>query len=386
MAADSANIATQPAAAAPALAEGTAATNNPLQASSENPAAAAAGALAADDDKKAQQVFAGNLAFATTEDELKQLFSEAGTVTSAQIITRGTRSLGYGFVTFTTESEANKAVTLFHKREIAGREINVESAKARSAARAAVEAAQKSDAVDGEKKGAKSARGRGRGGRRGGVAFVSSHQATGRRPRTDEGEEGTAEGEATTAEEATGTKASAPAAAKASKPKGKAGVAGAANGEAKDGAAAAEGGKKAKPAKKPREPKGTPEGTPSKTLVFVSNLPFNFSDAQLRAVFDSESAGLGGKDAVKSAKVVKRPHTGKTKGFGFVDLKDEATQTLALEKIKGITVEGREIGVKVAVQTERKVAEGGKDDAAAVAASAIEAKPEPDTAPSAPGV
>ncbi|CEH13834.1 FOG: RRM domain [Ceraceosorus bombacis] len=377
MAADSANIATQPAAAAPALAEGTAATSNPLQASSENPAAAAAGALAADDDKKAQQVFAGNLAFATTEDELKQLFSEAGTVTSAQIITRGTRSLGYGFVTFTTESEANKAVTLFHKREIAGREINVESAKARSAARAAVEAAQKSDAVDGEKKGAKSARGRGRGGRRGG--------ATGRRPRTDEGEEGTAEGEATTAEEAPGTKASAPA-AKASKPKGKAGVAGAANGEAKDGAAATEGGKKAKAAKKPREPKGTPEGTPSKTLVFVSNLPFNFSDAQLRAVFDSESAGLGGKDAVKSAKVVKRPHTGKTKGFGFVDLKDEATQTLALEKIKGITVEGREIGVKVAVQTERKVAEGGKDDAAAVAASAIEAKPEPDTAPSAPGV
>lgn len=64
-------------------------------------------------------------------------------------------------------------MSLFHKREVGGREINVESAKARSAARAAVEAAQKADAAEGDKKGAKAGRGRGRGGRRGGVSRES---------------------------------------------------------------------------------------------------------------------------------------------------------------------------------------------------------------------
>ncbi|SPO29033.1 uncharacterized protein UTRI_05607 [Ustilago trichophora] len=79
-----------------------------------------------DDDKK---VFAGNLAFATTEQELKSLFSEAGKVTHAQIITRGTRSLGYGFVTFSTDTEAQTAIQLLNKRDVGGREISVESAK-----------------------------------------------------------------------------------------------------------------------------------------------------------------------------------------------------------------------------------------------------------------
>jgi RNA recognition motif-containing protein len=50
----------------------------------------------------------------------------------AQIIKRGTRSLGYGFVTYQTEAEAQKAVQLLNKKEIAGREINVEGAKPQS--------------------------------------------------------------------------------------------------------------------------------------------------------------------------------------------------------------------------------------------------------------
>ena len=52
--------------------------------------------------------------------------------TQAQIIKRGTRSLGYGFVTYETEAEAQKAISLLNKKEIAGREINVESAKPQS--------------------------------------------------------------------------------------------------------------------------------------------------------------------------------------------------------------------------------------------------------------
>lgn len=52
--------------------------------------------------------------------------------TQAQIIKRGARSLGYGFVTYETEAEAQKAVQLLNKKEIAGREINVEGAKPQS--------------------------------------------------------------------------------------------------------------------------------------------------------------------------------------------------------------------------------------------------------------
>lgn len=77
---------------------------------------------------------------------------------------------------------------------------------------------------------------------------------------------------------------------------------------------------------------------PSKTLVFVANLPFEFSDEQLGAIFE----GL----EITSAKVVKRPNTNKSKGFGFVDLKDEANQTKAIEKFNGKEVEGREIAIK----------------------------------------
>ena len=54
--------------------------------------------------------------------------------TQAQIIMRGTRSLGYGFVTYSSEAEAHKAVELLNKKEIAGREINVEGAKPQAAA------------------------------------------------------------------------------------------------------------------------------------------------------------------------------------------------------------------------------------------------------------
>jgi RNA recognition motif-containing protein len=78
------------------------------------------------------KVFAGNLSFKTTEDELKSFFSAAGTVVQASIITRGPRSLGYGFVAFNTVEECQAAVDRLHKNELGGREINVEIAKPKS--------------------------------------------------------------------------------------------------------------------------------------------------------------------------------------------------------------------------------------------------------------
>lgn len=80
---------------------------------------------------KTTKVFVGNLSFKTTADELKAAFETVGKVANANIITRGSRSLGYGFVDFNSEEDANKAVTEMNKRKVDEREINVEIAKPR---------------------------------------------------------------------------------------------------------------------------------------------------------------------------------------------------------------------------------------------------------------
>jgi len=77
------------------------------------------------------KVFVGNLSFTTKENELAKEFEVAGKVISANIITRGPRSLGYGFVEMENEADANNAVKLLDKKEIDGRPINVEVAKLR---------------------------------------------------------------------------------------------------------------------------------------------------------------------------------------------------------------------------------------------------------------
>jgi len=75
------------------------------------------------------KVFVGNLSFQTKEAELAAEFASAGKVISANIITRGPRSLGYGFVEMDSEEDANKAVQVMNKKDIGGRPINVEIAK-----------------------------------------------------------------------------------------------------------------------------------------------------------------------------------------------------------------------------------------------------------------
>ena len=53
---------------------------------------------------------------------------------SANIVTRGTRSLGYGFVALETEEDAKKVVDKLSNQELDGRRINVEVAKPKAAA------------------------------------------------------------------------------------------------------------------------------------------------------------------------------------------------------------------------------------------------------------
>ncbi|TKY88306.1 hypothetical protein EX895_002658 [Sporisorium graminicola] len=294
-----------------------------------------------DDDKK---VFAGNLAFATTEEQLKSLFSEAGNVTHAQIITRGTRSLGYGFVTFSTEAEAQTAIQLLNKRDVGGREISVESAKPQSAA------------ADADKPKARRTRSK---------KDKESSRAP-RRARADEGEEGAAEDDAaakvaTNGDSANGTKPSK--SAKRRQKKKAAAAAAAANGES---GAATEGKPESSEAKTrapraKRDPKGTPQGEPSKTLVFVANLAFSTTDDSLKAAFADYK--------VKSAHIVKRRNGDRSKGFGFVDFEDASEQQRAIASAQGKQIDGREVTLQVAVQNDKAEQQTGAAEAAHTAAA-----------------
>ncbi len=72
-----------------------------------------------------------SLAYSVTDDELKTLFSEAGTVESARVIMdRETgRSKGFGFVEMSSEAEAKTAIDKLNGRELNGRTVSVSEAR-----------------------------------------------------------------------------------------------------------------------------------------------------------------------------------------------------------------------------------------------------------------
>ncbi|PKM91404.1 RNA-binding protein [Candidatus Falkowbacteria bacterium HGW-Falkowbacteria-1] len=78
-----------------------------------------------------KKLFVGSLPFAATEDELKDLFSQAGTVESAIVIKDKMtgRSKGFGFVEMSSEEEAQKAVSMFNGSDLSGRNIIVSEAR-----------------------------------------------------------------------------------------------------------------------------------------------------------------------------------------------------------------------------------------------------------------
>ncbi|HET8581278.1 MAG TPA: RNA-binding protein [Candidatus Paceibacterota bacterium] len=81
----------------------------------------------------AKRLFVGGLPWATTDDELRQAFSAAGEVVSATInMDRMTgRSKGFGFVEYTTDEAADKAIDMFNEKEFGGRTITVNEARPR---------------------------------------------------------------------------------------------------------------------------------------------------------------------------------------------------------------------------------------------------------------
>jgi cold-inducible RNA-binding protein len=79
------------------------------------------------------RLFVGNLSYQTIENDLRELFSQAGAVTSVNLmIDKVTgKSRGFAFVEFATPEEAAKAVEQFHNKEFQGRALTVNIARPR---------------------------------------------------------------------------------------------------------------------------------------------------------------------------------------------------------------------------------------------------------------
>ena len=86
--------------------------------------------------------------------------------------------------------------------------------------------------------------------------------------------------------------------------------------------------------------------------IYVSNLSFNVQDEDLKDFF----AEYG---EVSSAKVITDKFTGKSRGFGFVEMSDDDAAKKAIAELDQATVEGRNIRVMEAKPKEEKPQRSG---------------------------
>jgi RNA recognition motif-containing protein len=86
--------------------------------------------------------------------------------------------------------------------------------------------------------------------------------------------------------------------------------------------------------------------------IYVSNLGFNVQDEDLRGFFTPYGE-------VTSAKIITDRETGKSRGFGFVEMSDDAAAKKAIAELDGGDVEGRAIKVMEARPKEDRPRGGG---------------------------
>jgi len=77
------------------------------------------------------------------------------------------------------------------------------------------------------------------------------------------------------------------------------------------------------------------------TNIYVGNLPFNVTNDQLEDLF-------GEHGTVSRAQVISDRETGRSRGFGFVEMEDEDAAQTAIEAINGSDFGGRDLKVNVA--------------------------------------
>jgi RNA recognition motif-containing protein len=72
--------------------------------------------------------------------------------------------------------------------------------------------------------------------------------------------------------------------------------------------------------------------------IFVGSLPFSIEEADLRESFEAYGA-------VDSVKIISDKFTGRSKGFGFVEMSNDDEAQKAIDELNGATVQGRAIVV-----------------------------------------
>ncbi len=76
--------------------------------------------------------------------------------------------------------------------------------------------------------------------------------------------------------------------------------------------------------------------------IFVASLPFSIQESDLRASFEAFGT-------VDSVRIVTDKFTGRSKGFGFVEMPNEDQAAMAIAQLNGATVQGRSIVVNPSV-------------------------------------
>ncbi|KAF2721727.1 RNA-binding domain-containing protein [Polychaeton citri CBS 116435] len=281
-----------------------------------------------------RRLYIGNLAYATTEGELKEFFKDyLVETTSIPTNPRTTRPVGYAFVDVSTPSEAERAISELNGKTIMDRKVSVQLARKPEPAEEKV-----IEGGEGTKR-RSSQRGRGRGRGRGGRA-------------TRGGRRGKKDGQLNGTEEVNGTPTNVPGQA--------AGLTDTTN-EALTTEPGTEGDLSGKSkAQRPRKQRGPPEdGVASKTKIMVANLPYDLSEEKLLELF-AEYNPTSAKIALRPIpkfmvrKLQARNEPRKGRGFGFVTLASEELQQKACADMNGKEIEGREIAVKVAIDSPGK--------------------------------
>jgi len=277
-----------------------------------------------------RRLYIGNLAYATTEGELKEFFKDyLVETTSIPTNPRTTRPVGYAFVDVSTPSEAERAISELNGKSILDRKVSVQLAHKPEPAAPAADGAE---GADGQQRRRPSTRGRGRGrgaarGARAGRGGRGGRKANGEDISGEEGIEGVLP------------------------------LTDATNGNGEVAADSADG--KANGAR-PRKQRGPPEdGIPSKTKIMVANLPYELGEEKLLEIF-AEYSPTSAKIALRPIpkfmvrKLLARNEPRKGRGFGFVTLASEELQQKACDEMNGKEIEGREIAVKVAIDSPGK--------------------------------
>ncbi|KAJ3451966.1 RNA recognition motif rrm domain containing protein [Anaeramoeba flamelloides] len=252
------------------------------------------------------KLYLGNISFNSTEESLQEAFSEYGKVKEVTIIRRGNRSLGYGFLEMESVKGAEKAIEGLNNQEVDEREIVVEFSDPNRSKRRS------------------RGRGRGRGRFRGRGGFRGGFRGRGRRRFFDPYRIGYGRGYYQDPY------------FNPYREFGGRGFGGRGRGFGGRGRRFRGRGRGRFQRRRPN----FDERNPSETVVFITNIPFEFTDDDLLEAFTDYNP-------TRAKVIISR--NGRSRGFGFVEFADEETRDNAIS-LNETEIGGRTAFIKVAYE------------------------------------